>query len=38
VLLNLIGVYFGYRYREAIYRWVEKINGRSMPTIDEEPH
>lgn len=38
VFLNLIGVYLGYRYREAIYRWVEKINGRSAPTIDEESH
>ncbi len=38
VFLNLIGVYLGYRYREAIYRLVEKINGRSAPTIDEESH
>ncbi len=27
VLINLIVVFIGYRYREAIYRWVEKING-----------
>ena len=36
VLINLLGAYLGYRYREAIYRWVEKINGPSTPTIDEE--
>lgn len=27
LVINLIVVYYGYRYREAIYRWVEKING-----------
>jgi uncharacterized membrane protein YdjX (TVP38/TMEM64 family) len=27
LVINLIVVYFGYRYREPIYRWVEKING-----------
>jgi uncharacterized membrane protein YdjX (TVP38/TMEM64 family) len=27
VLINLVMVYIGYRCREGIYRWVEKING-----------
>jgi uncharacterized membrane protein YdjX (TVP38/TMEM64 family) len=27
IFMNLLVVYLGYRYREAIYRWVEKING-----------
>lgn len=36
--INLIVVYFGYRYREIIYRWVEKINGSPPATIDEGEH
>jgi uncharacterized membrane protein YdjX (TVP38/TMEM64 family) len=27
VAINLLMVFLGYRYREALYRWVEKING-----------
>ena len=27
LVINLIVVYYAYRYREPIYRWVEKING-----------
>jgi uncharacterized membrane protein YdjX (TVP38/TMEM64 family) len=38
VSINLLGFYLGYRYREVIYRWVEKINGSAAPTIDEEQH
>jgi uncharacterized membrane protein YdjX (TVP38/TMEM64 family) len=36
VLINLVMVYVGYRYREAIYRWVEKINGSPPAIIDED--
>lgn len=36
VSINLLGVYLGYRYREAIYKWVEKINGADTPAIDED--
>lgn len=35
VVINLIVVYYAYRYREALYRWIEKINHRSSPTIDD---
>ena len=38
VSINLLGVYLGYRYRQAIYQWVEKINGSAAPVIDEEQH
>lgn len=37
-VISLIVVYFGYRYREAIYRWVEKINGPPSATIDGDEH
>ncbi len=33
---NIIAVYFAYRYREALYKWVEKINGQSAQAIDDE--
>lgn len=36
VAINLLMVYLGYRYRDTIYSWVEKINGTSAETIDEE--
>lgn len=36
VAINIIVVYLGYRYREALYQWIEKINNSSPPTIDEE--
>lgn len=36
VAVNIVLVYFGYRYRESIYRWVDKINGPSPATIDED--
>jgi len=36
VAINVLVVYLGYRYRDAIYGWVEKINGRSAATIDDE--
>lgn len=36
LLINLIVVYYGYRYRESIYRWVEKSNGSPSATIDED--
>lgn len=38
VSINLLAVYLGYRYRQAIYQWVEKINGSASPAIDEEQH
>jgi uncharacterized membrane protein YdjX (TVP38/TMEM64 family) len=38
LVLNLIAIYFGYRYRERIYRWVEKINGSPSAIIDEGDH
>ncbi len=34
VFINLLGVYLGYRYRGAIYRWVEKINGSAANNSD----
>jgi len=34
--VNLAAFYFAYRYREALYAWVEKINGESSPAIDDE--
>jgi uncharacterized membrane protein YdjX (TVP38/TMEM64 family) len=34
--INIIAVYFAYRYREALYKWVEKINGQSSQTIDDK--
>lgn len=37
VASNLIMVYFAYRQREALYRWVEKINHQQNATIDEDP-
>ncbi len=30
VVINLLIVYYGYRYREALYRRIEKINGGSQ--------
>ncbi len=36
VAANLGLVYLGYRYREDLYRWVEKINGAGAPAIDED--
>ncbi len=36
VAANIVLVYLGYRYRESIYRWVEKINGPSPATIDDD--
>lgn len=36
VAINLLIVYLGYRYRESIYRWIEKINGPPSATIDED--
>ena len=36
VVINLLMVYLGYRYRSAIYSWVAKINGTAAKTIDEE--
>lgn len=36
VFINLLGLYLAYRYREAIYRWVEKFNGAGTPVIDED--
>jgi uncharacterized membrane protein YdjX (TVP38/TMEM64 family) len=38
LVINLIVVYFGYRHREEIYRWVEQINGSPPATIDEDEH
>ncbi len=38
VVANIVFVYLGYRYRESIYRWVEKINGSGPPTIDGDEH
>lgn len=38
MVINLLGVYYGYRYRETIYQWVEKINGPPPATIDEDEH
>lgn len=35
VLINLALVYYGYRYRERLYRWIEKIN-HATTAIDEE--
>lgn len=34
VAANIVLVYLGYRYRESIYRWVNKINGSATTTID----
>lgn len=36
VAVNIVLVYLGYRYRESIYRWVNKINGSARTTIDED--
>lgn len=36
VVINLIVVYYAYRYRDALYHWIEKINHRSSPTIDDK--
>lgn len=36
VMANLVVVYYGYQYRESLYRWIEKINRQSTPTIDED--
>ena len=33
---NIIAVFFAYRYREALYKWVEKIDGQSPQAIDDE--
>ncbi len=32
--INLLVVYGAYRYREALYRWIEKINTQPAATID----
>jgi len=34
---NIVAVFFLYRYREALYAWIEKINGQSSQTIDDKP-
>jgi uncharacterized membrane protein YdjX (TVP38/TMEM64 family) len=34
ILFNLIMVAVGYRYRESLYGWIEKINGSARPNID----
>ncbi len=34
VAVNLVGVLYGYRYRETLYRWIEKINGQPAEEID----
>lgn len=36
VAANIVVVYLGYRYRESLYRWVNKINGSARTTIDED--
>ncbi len=36
VIVNAIAIYFGYRHREKLYQWVEKINGGASPEIDED--
>lgn len=36
LIVNLVIIFFGYRYRESLYKWIEKINGRSQAPIDEE--
>jgi uncharacterized membrane protein YdjX (TVP38/TMEM64 family) len=38
VAANIVVVYLGYRYRESLYRWVNKINGSARTTIDEDEH
>jgi uncharacterized membrane protein YdjX (TVP38/TMEM64 family) len=34
---NIVAVFFVYRHREALYAWIEKINGQSSQTIDDKP-
>ncbi len=34
--LNAVLIYFGYRYRESLYQWVEKINGQPPGAIDDK--
>lgn len=36
VAVNLVVVLYGYRHRESLYRWIEKINGRPAEEIDGE--
>jgi hypothetical protein len=36
VIINLIVVYCAYRYRDALYRWIEKNNHQRAATIDGE--
>ena len=35
IALNLVMVAIGYRFRENLYKWIEKINGPAAPKIDE---
>jgi uncharacterized membrane protein YdjX (TVP38/TMEM64 family) len=34
MVVNVVILLLGYRYREALYRWIEKINGRPDDPID----
>lgn len=34
--INLVVVYGAYRYREALYRWIDKNNNQPEATIDEK--
>ncbi len=36
VAASIVLVYSAYRYRESLYRWVNKINGSARTTIDED--
>lgn len=36
--LNAIAIYYGYRYRESLYRWVENINKEPPADIEDEQH
>lgn len=38
VAVNAVGIYYGYRYRESLYQWVEKINGEPPEEIDDGGH
>lgn len=35
MVVNVILLVLAYRYREALYRWIEKINGRPADRIDD---
>ena len=35
LIVNFVIVFLGYRYRDAVYRWIEKINHESGAKIDE---